>query len=330
MACQTCLPIDCQPGNDLGLYDLTTAQPRGLLAASAPAINCRVVPDLDQYSLQSGYFFTNIEYGFVLDCPPGYSCAPGYYPQVIVIPPDSITINVPASDVSNSVLATPFSANLTCCNTTIPIFAPTGTSLTALEAIITAAFQQCAAAKAACLNLKSPHPGVRPPIKISGNITAPQANCCLGVAYESTMLAPGIVLPAIWDIVTGALPDGLYIEDSLIEDAADTGTNTIQGTPTVAGNFTFTVQVAGADGSLRQKTFSISVLGISNAPPDGTVGTPYSFQFTAAGGVAPYMFSVPPGNLPDGLTMDSTGLVTGTPTVDIPVTFTVTVTDSSP
>jgi hypothetical protein len=58
------------------------------------------------------------------------------------------------------------------------------------------------------------------------------------------------------------------------------------------------------------------------------VGSPYSFQFTSAGGTGPYTYSVPPGNLPDGLTMNDSGLITGTPTSDIPTTFTVTVTDS--
>jgi SdrD B-like domain/SprB repeat len=54
-----------------------------------------------------------------------------------------------------------------------------------------------------------------------------------------------------------------------------------------------------------------------NPMPDGLVGTPYNVQVTATGGTAPYTFVWYPGTsgiMPDGLSMSSTGLVTGTPT----------------
>lgn len=50
--------------------------------------------------------------------------------------------------------------------------------------------------------------------------------------------------------------------------------------------------------------------------PVGTVGSPYSFTFTGAGGCGPalpYQFSVIGGSLPPGLTLASTGRVSGTP-----------------
>jgi hypothetical protein len=49
-------------------------------------------------------------------------------------------------------------------------------------------------------------------------------------------------------------------------------------------------------------------------PPGGTVGTPYSFQFKARNGCTPYSFSMASGALPPGLSMDSGGTVSGTPT----------------
>jgi hypothetical protein len=54
------------------------------------------------------------------------------------------------------------------------------------------------------------------------------------------------------------------------------------------------------------------------------------FQFTAAGGTAPYSFEVVAGILPDGLTFDNSGLITGTPSpTSVSETFTMAVTDAS-
>ena len=49
-------------------------------------------------------------------------------------------------------------------------------------------------------------------------------------------------------------------------------------------------------------------------PPGGSVGTPYSFQFVARAGCPPYEFVLVSGALPPGLSMSSSGKVTGTPT----------------
>lgn len=57
---------------------------------------------------------------------------------------------------------------------------------------------------------------------------------------------------------------------------------------------------------------------ISIAPaalPTATVGVPYSEQLTAAGGTAPYTFSLIVGTLPEGLSLSTAGLIAGTPAV---------------
>ena len=46
-------------------------------------------------------------------------------------------------------------------------------------------------------------------------------------------------------------------------------------------------------------------------PPSGSVGTPYSFQFIARAGCPPYEFVLASGSLPAGLSMSSSGKVTG-------------------
>ncbi len=49
-------------------------------------------------------------------------------------------------------------------------------------------------------------------------------------------------------------------------------------------------------------------------PPDGTQGTPYSFQFSAHSGCPPYRYAILSGSLPPGLTLSSEGVISGTPT----------------
>ena len=45
-----------------------------------------------------------------------------------------------------------------------------------------------------------------------------------------------------------------------------------------------------------------------------SVGVPYSFQMSACCGTSPYTWSIFAGTLPPGLTMNSSGQITGTPT----------------
>ncbi len=49
-------------------------------------------------------------------------------------------------------------------------------------------------------------------------------------------------------------------------------------------------------------------------PPAGQIGTPYDFTFKGRNGCPPYTFVFQSGSLPTGLSMDSNGHVTGTPT----------------
>jgi len=67
--------------------------------------------------------------------------------------------------------------------------------------------------------------------------------------------------------------------------------------------------------------------------PFGTVGSPYSFTFTGAGGCGPalpYQYSVIGGSLPPGLTLASSGTVSGTPTNAGGWSFCVNLSDQNP
>lgn len=65
-------------------------------------------------------------------------------------------------------------------------------------------------------------------------------------------------------------------------------------------------------------------LVLVGTPPGGTNGLPYSYAFSASGGVAPYTWTAL-GGLPDGLSLSSSGILTGTPAVKLPGTFNISV-----
>ncbi len=54
---------------------------------------------------------------------------------------------------------------------------------------------------------------------------------------------------------------------------------------------------------------------METSPPGGTNGLPYSYAFGVTGGVAPYTWTAL-GRLPDGLVLSSSGILSGTPSVD--------------
>ncbi len=100
-------------------------------------------------------------------------------------------------------------------------------------------------------------------------------------------------------------------------------------------NFTVTLSnpvnatIASGTGTGTIQNDDIPTITVSPATlPDGTVGVAYNQTITASGGASPYMFSFT-GNLPTGLTLSTSGILSGTPTTAGTYNFTVTATDSS-
>ncbi len=143
-----------------------------------------------------------------------------------------------------------------------------------------------------------------------------------------------------WSITSGSLPPGLTLNATQ---------GLISGTPTTLGNYPFTVQVTDAKGLSCTQTLSIYIEGVvsitPSALPTGAPGVPYTnpdgspVQLIATGGLTPYTWCVvessgtcdngTAGALPPGLSLSSSGVISGTPTTDgTPTTFTVQVTDS--
>ena len=107
----------------------------------------------------------------------------------------------------------------------------------------------------------------------------------------------------------------------------------VSGKPTTSGASIFTVQVDDSGGTSQQTavaelTIAINVITITTTTlPNATVNVPYSAPLAAIGGVTPYSWTIS-GTLPSGLTLNSAGVISGTPTSTGSATFTVHVADS--
>jgi hypothetical protein len=147
--------------------------------------------------------------------------------------------------------------------------------------------------------------------------------------YHTAFVASGGVQPLIWTVASGSLPSGMMLNSAGV----------LYGTPTAGSTSSFTVKVTDSSGSpsgvfSAQQTFSFTVVNLLSLTaavlPSGTVGTAYSTQLTATGGVPPYSWSIYSGSLPSGLVLQNTGEITGTPTIPGTYTFQMYVVDSSP
>src|SRR5262249_50482917 len=108
----------------------------------------------------------------------------------------------------------------------------------------------------------------------------------------------------------------------------------LSGTPTATGNFNIAVTTTDDDFYTRSQAYTLRIncptLSLSPATlANGTVGIAYNQTISASGGTSPYSFAVNSGTLPTGLTLSSSGALSGTPTAAGSYSFTVTATDAN-
>jgi hypothetical protein len=155
--------------------------------------------------------------------------------------------------------------------------------------------------------------------------TPPLPNATVGTPYDEGLTATGGTAPYTWTVTSEAqLPPGLTIfGESII------------GSPTAAGAYHFEVTVTDSSDPVRATKAVLSIIvtvpPLSITPvtlPAGTVGAPYDASLTETGGTAPFIWTVPPDQLPPGLTLTGASIV-GSPTAAGTYPFSVEVTDSS-
>jgi hypothetical protein len=160
--------------------------------------------------------------------------------------------------------------------------------------------------------LPTPSPSPTPTTPLVLTATAPFHNGEVGVAYAPIGLsATGGVQPYTWTISDGQLPAGLAL-------ASD---GTVSGTPTSAGTFAFTVQVADAGNSTATIPGSVPIAAALSASLISACATQCSVELGCvsvcgafggqSGGVEPYSYTVTSGQLPAGTSLSGLTL-TGT------------------
>ena len=139
---------------------------------------------------------------------------------------------------------------------------------------------------------------VAPPVAVS---IAGTASAVIDQTYSLALSVSGGTQPYTWSIASGQLPSGLSL---------DRTSGKIGGKPSVTGTFSVTIRVVDSIGAVAEKQLSITVggnLAVSSCPAEiGTIGQPYQSTLAAAGGLAPYRWTVTEGALPAGLSLDGT------------------------
>jgi hypothetical protein len=153
-----------------------------------------------------------------------------------------------------------------------------------------------------------------------------------GAFYSQTLQASGGQPPYSWAVANYSLdpPPNL----TLATNGVLSGTLATNGGP-----FSFDVEVTDGAASTVYQTLSVYVVNPPLPPlvitnvglPNGNVGAAYSAQLGATGGQPPYYWSIATGsaNPPAGLTLYSSGLISGTPTANKVSTFKVQATDAN-
>jgi hypothetical protein len=169
---------------------------------------------------------------------------------------------------------------------------------------------------------------------VAGNATCPiTINSAVSATCVSISAIKGIAITPVTLVGSGGsggpytfsatgLPSGLTMASN----------GTISGTPTVTGTFNYTVTITDAAGHTGTLKCSVTVVPpvTANCGCDtvtqGQAMTPYTISGSGGSG-GPYTFTA--SGLPAGLTISSSGTISGTPTVSGTFNYTVTITDNS-
>lgn len=145
------------------------------------------------------------------------------------------------------------------------------------------------------------------------------------LAYSQVLSASNGTAPYTFAVTQGALPAGITLSASGL----------LSGTPTAAGNYSFTVTATDSQSytGTQAYTLAIAAAGSSVRLSSSNIGilvnTTANYTLQLSGGTKPYNVTVTSGTLPTGLFLSSTGVLTGKATADATATLALKVTDSA-
>ncbi len=133
--------------------------------------------------------------------------------------------------------------------------------------------------------------------------TLPRGN--VDALYNVQLVGSGGTAPYSFS-TTSALPDGVTLSPSGL----------LRGTPTASGTFSISVLIIDGANFRAVKTYILYITRtriLTTGLPIAIGGQPYSAVLSAAGGTAPYTWSISVGQVPPGVTLTTSGLISGTP-----------------
>ena len=137
---------------------------------------------------------------------------------------------------------------------------------------------------------------------ISGEADLPKTT--LSTDYSATLQSAGSSGNVTWSLLAGALPDGLNLNSN----------GQISGNPTVAGNFSFTLQAQDSSSPplQTQRAFNLAVFGITSALATRiALDTQSETALQAQGGSGAITWTLISGELPKGISLASDGRLFG-------------------
>ena len=158
--------------------------------------------------------------------------------------------------------------------------------------------------------------GGTPAIGLSVLNTSPLTDALVGSQYTKQLDAFGGFPPYFWSIAAGELPPGLVLSPA----------GSLNGTPTLPGNFVFIAQATDTSPAVGLPTQAATarleinvretpgpLLITEAAPPNAAKGVSYDYRLLAEGGSPPYTWSVVEGQVPPGLHLTADGHLIGNP-----------------
>ncbi|HVK50209.1 MAG TPA: putative Ig domain-containing protein [Pseudoxanthomonas sp.] len=132
-----------------------------------------------------------------------------------------------------------------------------------------------------------------------------------GAFYNESLNSTGGFAPYSYSLVSGDLPVGMSLSSA----------GTLLGTPATTGSYTFNIRSTDVEGYSVTQAYTVvialpTITVTSTGALNGTVGQPASVTFSASGGIGPYSYTLDSGTLPLGMTLSSSGTLSGTPLSD--------------